>query len=252
MKVEASAILQVGKRTIAAEEIISLLAGYQLLPQLLRELVIDEAITYVKCTSEEIADAYQQFYEQNQLTEEVAKQAWLQRYDMTLEQLERLAIRKLKTEKFKQANWGHKLESYFLQRKAQLDKVIYSLLRIQNLEIAQELYFRIQSQEQSFAELAREYSLGPEAQTGGLIGPIDLKTLHPKLVQMLSISQPGQLWLPTRIGEWFVIVRLEKFLPVQLDQSMRSRLLNELFETWLSEQISQKRRVERVSEVSSK
>jgi parvulin-like peptidyl-prolyl isomerase len=117
--------------------------------------------------------------------------------------------------------------------------VIYSLIRTQEPGIAQELYFRIQEGEQSFADLAREYSQGSEAQTGGLIGPVELSVPHPVLAQMLRLSQPGQLCPPTRLGEWFLIVRLEKFIPAQLDASMRQRLLNECFNTWLSEQLNQ-------------
>lgn len=232
-------LLKVGNRTIKADEIIPLLAGYQLLPQLLREVLIDQAITSIKCTSEETAIACQQFYELHQLTTETERQALLAGYGMSPEQLEVLATRRLRIEKFKQETWGHKLEAYFLDRKAQLDKVIYSLIRTQDMGVAQELYFRIQTQEQSFAELAREYSQGPEAQTGGLIGPVELSNPHPAIAQMLSISKPSHLWPPMRLGEWLVIVRLEKFIPAQLDKSMRQRLLHELFAAWLSEQLQQ-------------
>jgi len=41
------------------------------------------------------------------------------------------------------------------------------------------------------------------------------------------------------LGEWLVIVRLENFIPAQLDELMRQRLLNECFATWLSEQLQQ-------------
>jgi hypothetical protein len=34
-------------------------------------------------------------------------------------------------------------------------------------------------------------------------------------------------------------VRLEKFIPAQLDEPMRQRLLTELFTTWLQEQLNQ-------------
>jgi parvulin-like peptidyl-prolyl isomerase len=231
--------LRIGDRTITAEEIIPLLAGYQLLTPLLRELIIDREIAAINCTPEEIDQARKQFFEQNQITSEDAKQAWLTQRKMTPEQLEALASRGLKVEKFKQATWGHKLESYFLGRKAQLDRVIYSLIRSQDPGIIQELFFRIQEGEQSFAELAREYSQGPEAETGGLIGPVELSTPHPAVAQMLRLSKPGQLSPPTRLGEWFVIVRLEKFMPAQLDAPMRQRLLNECFATWLSEQLNQ-------------
>ena len=47
------AVLRVGDRTISAEELIPLLAGYQLLPSLMRELIIDQAIASFSCTPEE-------------------------------------------------------------------------------------------------------------------------------------------------------------------------------------------------------
>ncbi|MEH2111446.1 peptidylprolyl isomerase [Nostoc sp.] len=239
--------IQIGNRTIAASELISLLASYQMLPQLQRELIIDEAIEQnshlakiaIECTPEEIAQAKQQFYAEKQFKNEEDIQAWMAHQGLTSDQLEVITTRKLKIEKFKQATWGNKLESYFFQSKAKLDKVIYSLLRTQDVGIAQELYFRIQAKENSFADLAREYSLGPEAQTGGLVGPIELNALHPVMVQMLSSSQPGQILPPTRIAEWFVILRLEKFIPAQLDEFMKVRLLNELFESWIQEQQKQ-------------
>ncbi len=232
-------VLEISNRTITDQEIIPLLASYQLLPQLLRELLIDQAVTSFACTPGEIAHACQQFYQQNQLTTEIARQSWLDNSSMTPEQLEALATRRLKVEKFKQVTWGHKLESYFLQRKAHLDKVIYSLIRTQDLGVAQEVYFRIQAQEQSFAELASAYSQDPEAQTGGLIGPVELSNTTSAIAQMLSISQPGQLLPPTRLGDWLVIVRLEKLIPAQLDEPMRQRLLHQLFAGWLSQQLQQ-------------
>ena len=233
------AVLQIGDRTIAAQEIIPLLAGYQLLTPLVRELIVDSAIAAINCTPEEIAQAQKQFFEQQQITSDETKQAWLEQHKMTTAQLEALAVRGLKVEKFKQATWGHKLENYFLGRKAQLDRVIYSLIRNQDPGIIQEVYFRVQEGEQSLADLARQYSQGPEAETGGLIGPVELSTPHPAIAQMLRMTQPDQLCPPTRLGEWFVIVRLEKFIPAQLDPPMRQRLLNECFSTWLSEQLKQ-------------
>ncbi len=225
---------------IASEEVIPLLSSYQMLPQLFRESIIDKAIAPISCTPEEIGAAYKQFREQNQLTTETQRQAWLERYCMNQEDLEEaLIVRMLKIEKFKYATWGHKLESYFLKRKGQLDRVIYSLIRTKDKGIAEELYFRLQEREQTFAELACEYSQGAEAQAGGIIGPVELGTIHPSLAQLLSISQPGQLWRPMPLGEWMLIVRLEKLIPAPLDESMRQRLLRERFEAWLQEQLSQ-------------
>jgi parvulin-like peptidyl-prolyl isomerase len=232
-------VLQIGNRKIQASEIIPLLANYQLLPQLLRELIIDEAIAPIECNPEEVAQAKQRFYAERQLTQAADIQTWMVQQGLSSEQLDNIISRKLKLEKFKQVRWGNKLESYFFQLKGKLDKVIYSLLRTQDAGLAQELYFRLQAKEQPFADVAQKYSQGPEAQTGGLVGPVELNTLHPAMVQLLTNSQPGQISPPVRIAEWLVIVRVEKFIPAQLDDPMKTRLLNELFEDWLKEQQQQ-------------
>jgi len=239
-------VLQLGERTLTGEEIIPLLASYKILPQLLCESIIDQAIASYSCMPEETASACQQFYQQWELTDDAQRQAWVARYGMNQEHLELLATRSLRVAKFKQATWGHKLESYFLRRKGQLDRVVYSLILTNDKWIANELYFRIKEGEQTFAELAKQYSEGSEAQMGGLIGPVELCTLPPNLAQMLYTSQPGQLWEPLPFGEGMAIVRLEKIIPAQLNESMRQRLLNEQFEAWFQEQLKQLPHTDRI------
>jgi parvulin-like peptidyl-prolyl isomerase len=232
-------VLQIGNRTITATELLPLLIRYQLLPQLLRELLIDQAVESIECSAEETESALQQFCEANQITDETARQAWTLQNGLSTEHLKNLATRPLRIEKFKQQIWGSKLESHFLTCKTQLDQVTYSLIRIAQPEIAQELYFRIQAGEQFFAELAHQYSQGPEAETGGLLGPVPLTQPHPVIAEKLFRSQPGQLLPPTKIGEWYVILRLEKLIPAQLDDLTRQKLLDDLFEAWIQAQLNQ-------------
>ena len=153
--------------------------------------------------------------------------------------MEELAVRPLLLEKFKNDTWAAKVESYFLNRKANFDQAIFSLIRTPDGFLAQEIFFRIQEGEESFSELAQKYSKGPEAKNGGVVGPLPLSSIYPTLGKILSVSQPGQLLSPTRIEGWFAIVRLDKFLPAQLDESMRRRLIDEMFESWLQEKIQQ-------------
>ncbi|MEA5534021.1 peptidylprolyl isomerase [Crocosphaera sp. XPORK-15E] len=234
-----SIVLQIGDQEISDEDLYPLLAEYRLLPQLAKEIIIDQAIADITCTPEETALAQQQFYQKNQLTNEAQLKAWLEYHGMTPQQLEVVSVRDLKIEKFKQLTWSDKLDTYFVKCKGQLDRVVYSLIRTKEAGIAQELYFRIQEGENSFAELARQYSEGSEAQTGGLIGPVELNVPHERIAQILSASRPGQLSPPTRVGEWWIILRLEKYVSAQLDEATRQRLINELFQGWLLAQTQQ-------------
>jgi parvulin-like peptidyl-prolyl isomerase len=233
-------MVQIGNKEIRVEEVLSCLNRYQLMPQVLRGMVVDQAIAPFYCTEEERFAAILRFETQHQLTSDVTKNDWLENHSLTQAEMEELAIRLVLIDKFKIANWGNKLESYFLKRKSSFDQVIYSLIRTKDPGLAQELYFRICESEQSFAELAQKYSQGTEVHTGGLLGPVSLNQPHPAIRQMLCVSQPGQLWSPRKVGEWFLIIRLEKLLPAQLDESMRQRLLSELFESWIQEQIKTK------------
>ncbi|BAQ66890.1 peptidylprolyl isomerase [Geminocystis sp. NIES-3709] len=231
--------LEVGNVIITPENIFPLLAEKQMIAALAREIVLDDAIADIECTIEETAMAEQQFFMQMQLNpnDKEKLQTWLQKNYLTREQLQNRILRGMKIEKYKEKTWATELQPYYLKRKRQLDKVIYSLIRTKNPGQAQELYFRVIEGEKEFSELATQHSQGAEAETGGLIGPVELNVPHPEIAQRLMTSQPGQILPPCRIGDWIVILRLEKYIPAQLDQNMRRRLLDELFNTWLTETI---------------
>lgn len=231
-------VLKVEGKAFTSEEIATLLAQYQMLPKLAQELIIDREIQDIVYKEEELAISRQQLNQQYQIADEEQLQLWLTQHGMTAEQFEALAIKRLKLDKYKKENYDNKVEAHFLKRKSQLDKVVYSLIRTDKAELAQELYFRIQEGENTFQELAMEYSEGSEAQTGGLIGPVEVNAPHPRIAQVLSTCKPGQLVPPTRVGEWIVIIRLENFISAQLDDPMRQRMIDEMFRQWLNEQVN--------------
>jgi PPIC-type PPIASE domain len=230
----------------AGSELMHLLVNYQLMPQFLQERIIDRAIISISCTPEETAAAYQQFYHQLGLADLDQQQIWRSYYGLAQEQVEQLATRKLRLEKFKQANWGIKLNSDFIKHKQRFDQVVFSLLRTEQQGLANELYFRISEGEQSFAELARAHAQGSEAATDGIVGPVELGKLHPHLAKLLSVSQVGMIQPPVCLGEFYLLVRLEKLIPARLDAAMGQRLLQLNFAAWLQEQFQQLPERERV------
>jgi parvulin-like peptidyl-prolyl isomerase len=231
-------ILQIGAQTITSADIVPLLTQYQLLPQLIREVLIDQAIGPVVLPEDEAAAACAAFFEQQQIADPEMRQQWLQQTGLSELQLTNLATRTARLQHFKEERWGTVIESDFLTNKTQLDQVAYSLLRTSQPEIAQELYFRISSDEQDFAELAQEYSEGPEAKTGGKIGPVPLLQSHPALIERLRQGKVGQIFPPIQIDQWYVLLRLDQRVSAQLDEPTRQQLLEHRFEAWLKQQMT--------------
>ena len=77
------------------------------------------------------------------------------------------------------------------------------------------LYFRLQAKEQSFADLARQYSQEPESLIGGFVGPIELGNLPSALAEVLSYK-PARSSLSYFSRRMQAIVRLEKVIPAQV------------------------------------
>jgi PPIC-type PPIASE domain len=224
-------------RPLNTESLFPLLTGYKLIPQLICELIIDRAIYDIQCTPEECEIAYDEFYQEWRLTDPESRSNWLCHYGLTPDNLEQLATRKLRIEKFKEAMWGRQLRSDFLQRKRDLDRVVYSLIRTKDPGLAVELYFRIKEGEQFFGELATQYSQGEESRTNGVLGPMEFGSLHTKFAQYLYTCPVGEVQTPIKFGDWQLIVRVEEVIPAQLDEAMRQRFFNEKFEAWFKEQL---------------
>jgi len=136
---------------------------------------------------------------------------------------------------FRAQRWEGHLPRLFLKHRPVLDRIVYSLLRMRDGGLAMELYFRIQEGECTFSEAASQFSEGSEAHTGGILGPVPASAPHAELAAILAASAPGQLCPPKRMGEWFIVVRLEKRLPAQLDEPTSEWLLERCYEEWLDE-----------------
>ena len=194
-------LLRVGDRILQSNDLVPLLSKTNLLSRVIQEIIIDDAIGDIELTAEEIQAAEAAFCQRNKITSAEEANAWAQQQYGTPDLIRTTAVREQKLVKFKTQTFAKEVDSYFLQRKGRLDKVLYSLIRTSQLGLAQELYFRVHDDGQSFTDLAKEYSEGQEAKTGGLIGPVELSVPHPALAGLLSVSKPGQIWPPKRIVE---------------------------------------------------
>ena len=94
--------------------------------------------------------------------------------------------------------------------------------------------------EANFADLAAEFSEGPEKQTNGMVGPVPLTQAHPALAERLRTTSPGVLMQPFQIAEWWLVARLETYTPASFDEATAGRMAAELFDQWAREETNRR------------
>jgi hypothetical protein len=215
------------------------LARHQLLLPLLRQEVISRAVSQVQLPAERRQQAMQEWAARKGIRTPEQLAAVCRSESLSEEDVQIQAQLPLRVAYHCRDHFMHRAEQRFLARKQQLDQVVYSLLRVESGPLAQELYLRIAEGEADFAELASQYSKGPERTTRGVVGPVPILQAHPALAERLRTSRPGQLSPPILIEKWWLVVRLEVMRPASFDDAMQERMSRELFEEWVEEQVSQ-------------
>ena len=130
-------------------------------------------------------------------------------------------------------------ESLFLRYKDRLDRVLYSLIRVEGEDLAHELFYSIEAGEVDFGTASEMHSCGPESKTQGIVGPVDLMTPHPEVSARLRTAAARQLFTPFLADEWYAIIRLEYRFDSQYDERTKDFLGNLVLSTKSRELASQ-------------
>ena len=131
------------------------------------------------------------------------------------------------------SHWEHRLETLYLNEKQNLDLITCSLLRVKDQYLAFELYHRIKAGEENFYELSWRYGEGKEKNNGGRLLRQRFDQLPSGLHPLLRKLKPGEVLKPHKMGEWFVVVVLDEFIPAQLDEATQVLLLNRELRRWV-------------------
>ena len=223
------------RRAIGAEGR-SLLKRYNLLKPLVEQMITSEAIAGVTVPVDALEKAKLELLDQRGFE---TMEQWSEMLsglgrseEEVIERLERV----IRRQEYIRERFAPKAEARFLERKNELDQVVYSLLRLANNFLARELYLQIESGESNFADLAKRYAEGPERNTNGIVGPVSLTQAHPVLVEKLRVAQPGVLLEPFRIADWWLVVRLERYSPATFTPEVSDQMCREMFDTWIAEE----------------
>ena len=214
----------------------SLLRRYNLLKPLVEQMITSEAIAGVPVPADALEKAKLELLDQRGFETMEQWSEMLADLDRTNEEVIDRLERGIRRQEYIRERFAPKAEARFLERKNELDQVVYSLLRLANNFLARELYLQIESGESNFADLAKRYAEGPERNTNGIVGPVSLTQAHPALVEKLRVAQPGVLLEPFRIADWWLVVRLERYSPATFTPEVSDRMCREMFDAWIGEE----------------
>ena len=220
--------------------VLGLLRRHNLLRTLVQRQVVAEAVEAVVVSSEEREQLLSSYQQRNALQDEAALQEHLQKSGLQQTDLLWQLELPLRIQRHSQEAFGAKAEQRFLERKNTLDQVVYSLLRLKDPFLARELYLQIAEGESDFGDLAAQYAEGQERTTRGVMGPVPLTQAHPLLAERLRTHPPGTLMEPFQIQEWWLVVRLERYIPASFDERMGHQMSAELFEQWIQEETTRR------------
>ena len=204
----------------------------ELEPKLLRRHLEEQIIALVPLDESWLEERRAGFFKDRSPDECLQEKGWTNS-DLDLHLRRPEALRRFAHQRFAPG-----LEERFLASKGSLDLVIYSLLRVKDYALARELWIRLEEDETTFAEAAREFGEGPEADRQGVIGPLHIGTLQPAVLQdVLRGLKAGEMSPPTRVGDWYLLLRLEKLTPTRLDDQVRDQLLMESLDQFLDDRV---------------
>ncbi|WP_320675977.1 peptidylprolyl isomerase [Prochlorococcus sp. MIT 1300] len=216
------------------KDVVSLVRRHELVPKLLRHKLEEQIVELVPIADEYIFERRQEMLGEQDEAQYLISRGWTTNdFEFHIRRAEAMKL-------FSEHQFGPALEELFLTSSAERDTIIYSLLRVKDAFLARELWIRLEENEITFAEAAATYGEGPEASSKGVIGPLPIGRLLPsQLGEMLRRLQPGEIAPPQQLGEWVVLLRLEKLTSARFDEEMREQLLNEQLEEFLAKRVEQ-------------
>ena len=153
---------------VLSQEAIHLLEKNQILSALIIRELTKTCLSEIELNEQDRNIAKQLIINKEQITSEENYKEWLVKQFFSEEELLTIFSEPPRIDRYVIQKYKHMAESRFLKRKEKLDPITYSLVRVKDHFLANELYLRLVEGESDFAEISKEFSLGPEKETRGI------------------------------------------------------------------------------------
>ncbi|MFM2313704.1 MAG: hypothetical protein RLZZ04_2980 [Cyanobacteriota bacterium] len=170
---------------------------------------------------------------------------WLEQQRITLEDWSEGIKLKLLTKKLKEYLFGANVDLHYIANRDQYQQVALSQILVLDRETATSLRDALLAEPTSFCALALEHSQGKQSHTNaGFLGVLYVSQLAPEIGQAIAQRGQGQIAktppggiigpIETKLG--YHLLRVEKWFPSVMSESVREEIFNTLWQLWLREQ----------------
>lgn len=244
---ESQPFLSIGSESISLRQSFDYLRASGELPQFLQAILrqhVIEAELRSRADLEVDPSLIEQevinFRLQNRLIEPKNFERWLATQRLNYVQFRNQIAKRLQLAQFKNALTAPKVEEYFTQNKALLDRVILSRIVVAEQDLAEELMRQILDDGRPFEVVAREHSIASDRLFNGMMGIFALRDLPEPIRDAVVGAQPGDRLGPVAFEGRYNLLRVEGWQPASLEGTLKEQLQDRVFEEWVQERLRDK------------
>jgi parvulin-like peptidyl-prolyl isomerase len=193
----------------------------------------------IEATAQELQVAADRLRKNQKLDTAAATLEWLKANFLSVDDFEKIVVHKLISEKLAQHLFGDRVEHYFHQNTLEYaGATIYEVV-VDNRDLAMELFYSLQEGDLNFADVAHQYIPDSELKRcGGYLGTVNRKQLRPEISAAVFAAKPPQLIKPVVTAIGVHLIYVEQINQAKLDDLLRQKILMDMFDAWLDEQVA--------------
>jgi len=205
----------------------------------LKEIVLNELTKNINVSQSQFENAREKFYKDKNIFNDNDLNNYLLFNGISQKDLEYQINLPVKIDILSKKVPQNKIEKHFLKVKDALDLYTYNVIRVENSNLAHEIYFQLEGGESNFLILSNKYSLDKKNFPNGVVGPRNLVGMHPLIIEKLRNYDVGTLIKPFQINNWWLIIKLLEEKQAMLDEETTKRIAFELCEIFIQNKVSE-------------
>ena len=225
--------LSIEGERVTEEELLKAIRKTGMLKELIKEVYLERTLSKINVKEETIEEQILQYKENNGLNDEHRFKEHLKSLSLSQSLFREILSRPSKIVLYRNERWGDHVNSLYLKNKESYDYVSYKRIQSANMNLMQEVYFRLKDKEETWESIISQF---PKINgKNGILKDVEVSSIEEELLSQMRKSGKGVVNFPIGINGQIVITELIETKSKELDEDLKTKILNEEFKAWLEE-----------------